>query len=91
MINALSDHEHPCQALADMLTLEEQLGGLRGVTLAYVGDGNNVAHSLLLRGRGAGPATCGSPPRPATSRIARWLPPPRAAPLGTGSTISLTQ
>jgi ornithine carbamoyltransferase len=47
VINALSDHEHPCQALADMLTLEEHLGSLEGATLAYVGDGNNVVHSLL--------------------------------------------
>lgn len=47
VINALSDYEHPCQALADMLTLEEHLGALSGATLAYVGDGNNVAHALL--------------------------------------------
>jgi len=48
VINALSDLYHPCQALADMLTLKEQFGRLRGLKLAYVGDGNNVAHSLLL-------------------------------------------
>jgi len=48
VINALSDLEHPCQALADYLTLQEHLGDLRRITLAYVGDGNNVAHSLLL-------------------------------------------
>ena len=48
VVNALSDFYHPCQALADMLTLKEQFGRLRGVKLAYVGDGNNVAHSLLL-------------------------------------------
>lgn len=46
VINALSDQEHPCQALADMLTLEERLGHLAGMTLAYVGDGNNIVHSL---------------------------------------------
>lgn len=50
VINALSDLYHPCQALADMLTLKEQFGRLRGLKLAYVGDGNNVAHSLLLCG-----------------------------------------
>jgi len=50
VINALSDLEHPCQALADFLTLEERFGDLRRITLAYVGDGNNVAHSLLLTG-----------------------------------------
>lgn len=48
VINALSDLEHPCQALADYLTLTERFGDAKGVTLAYVGDGNNVAHSLLL-------------------------------------------
>ena len=48
VINALSDLEHPCQALADLLTIYEKKGELRGLTLAYVGDGNNVAHSLLL-------------------------------------------
>jgi ornithine carbamoyltransferase len=48
VINALSELEHPCQALADMLTLQEHFGDLRNVHLAYVGDGNNVAHSLML-------------------------------------------
>ena len=48
VVNALSDLYHPCQALADMLTLKEQFGRLDGLKLAYVGDGNNVAHSLLL-------------------------------------------
>jgi ornithine carbamoyltransferase len=50
VVNALSDFEHPCQALADLLTIEEHLGGLTGRVLTYVGDGNNVAHSLLLAG-----------------------------------------
>lgn len=48
VINALSDIEHPCQALTDIFTLEEHFGDLRGLNIAYVGDGNNVAHSLLL-------------------------------------------
>jgi ornithine carbamoyltransferase len=48
VINALSDLYHPCQALADVQTLVERLGGLDGRRLAYVGDGNNVAHSLML-------------------------------------------
>ncbi len=48
VINGLSDLSHPCQALGDMLTISEKLRRLRGVNLAYVGDGNNVAHSLLL-------------------------------------------
>jgi ornithine carbamoyltransferase len=49
-VNALSDFEHPCQALADVLTLREHLGDVSGKVLAYLGDGNNVAHSLLLAG-----------------------------------------
>ncbi len=48
VINALSDLEHPCQALADLLTVYEKKGVLQGLTLAYIGDGNNVAHSLML-------------------------------------------
>ena len=48
VINALSDEEHPCQALADLLTIQEKMGRLSGVILAYVGDGNNVARSLCL-------------------------------------------
>jgi len=48
VINALSDLEHPCQALADLQTIAEHCGKLEGVTLAYVGDGNNVTHSLML-------------------------------------------
>ena len=48
VINALSDLEHPCQALSDLLTIYEKKGILRGLTLAYIGDGNNVANSLLL-------------------------------------------
>jgi ornithine carbamoyltransferase len=54
VINALSAWEHPCQALADLVTLKEHLGGLAGRTLAYVGDGNNVCHSLLLGGAAVG-------------------------------------
>jgi ornithine carbamoyltransferase len=50
VINALSDLEHPCQALADYSVLQERFGNLKTTTLAYVGDGNNVAHSLLLTG-----------------------------------------
>jgi ornithine carbamoyltransferase len=50
VVNALSDYEHPCQALADMQTIRERTGRLAGIRLAYVGDGNNVAHSLLFAG-----------------------------------------
>jgi len=54
VINGLSDYNHPCQGLADLLTIWEKLGGLKGVRLAYVGDGNNTLHSLLLGGSSAG-------------------------------------
>jgi ornithine carbamoyltransferase len=48
VINALSDLEHPCQAIADFMTLEERFGTVRGLKFVYVGDGNNVCHSLML-------------------------------------------
>jgi len=48
VINGLSDMYHPCQALADLLTIKEKMGGFDGVKLAFVGDGNNVCHSLIL-------------------------------------------
>src|SRR6266849_9484370 len=54
VINALSDLEHPCQALADLFTLQEHFGDLSKIHFAYVGDGNNVAHSLLLAGAALG-------------------------------------
>ena len=54
VINALSDKFHPCQALADFFTLEERFGSLRGLKFAYVGDGNNMCHSLLSIGARAG-------------------------------------
>lgn len=47
VVNAMTDCHHPCQALADLLTLQERLGRLPGTRLAYVGDGNNIVHSLL--------------------------------------------
>jgi ornithine carbamoyltransferase len=54
LINLLSDRAHPCQALADLLTMQEVLGGLRGRVLAWIGDANNVCRSLLLGGALAG-------------------------------------
>ena len=54
VVNALTDLAHPCQVLADLMTVREERGQLAGVTLAYVGDGNNMAHSLLLGGALAG-------------------------------------
>ena len=50
VINALTDLEHPCQALADYLTIQEKFGHLKGINLTYIGDGNNVANSLMICG-----------------------------------------
>jgi ornithine carbamoyltransferase len=54
VVNALTDFAHPCQALADLQTIREHKGTLAGLTLTYLGDGNNMAHSLLLAGAMAG-------------------------------------
>jgi ornithine carbamoyltransferase len=54
VVNALTDYAHPCQALADLQTIREHKGKLAGLTLTYLGDGNNMAHSLLLAGAIAG-------------------------------------
>jgi ornithine carbamoyltransferase len=54
VINGLSDYVHPCQGLSDVLTIFEKRGALQGLVLAYVGDGNNVAHSLLFTGSKVG-------------------------------------
>jgi len=63
VINALSELEHPCQAMADMLTLQQHFGDLRGVRLAYVGDGNNVANSLMLAAASLGASISVGTPR----------------------------
>jgi ornithine carbamoyltransferase len=62
VINALSDQFHPCQALADFFTIEEHFGSARGLKLAYVGDGNNVCHSLLITGARLGAEICVATP-----------------------------
>jgi ornithine carbamoyltransferase len=54
VVNALSDLEHPCQAIADFMTLEERFGNLKGFNFTYVGDGNNVCHSLMIAGARVG-------------------------------------
>lgn len=62
VINGLSDGEHPCQILADLLTLQEQYGRLRGLTVAYIGDSNNVANSLILAAPRLGINVCVASP-----------------------------
>ena len=78
VINALSDLEHPCQAMADVLTLQEHFGELNGLHFAYVGDGNNMAHSLMLAGASLGiSVSIGTPagyePDAAITKAAREL------------------
>jgi len=63
VINGLSDLSHPCQGMADFLTLREKKGGLSGLKLAYVGDGNNVCHSLMLAAAKAGTAMAVGTPK----------------------------
>jgi ornithine carbamoyltransferase len=63
VINALSDFEHPCQALADFMTLQEHFGTVSGLNFTYVGDGNNVCHSLMLTGAQLGANVTVATPR----------------------------
>jgi len=90
VINALSDLEHPCQAFADFFTLEEKFGDLSRVHTAYVGDGNNVAHSLMLAAASLGTSIAVATPHgyapneeitAAAKKIAR----------GTGAIIEITE
>ncbi|MHB1319841.1 MAG: ornithine carbamoyltransferase [Anaerolineae bacterium] len=88
VINGLSDMYHPCQALADYLTIWDRFGTFKGVRLAYIGDGNNVAHSLLVGGAKLGvhvavATPVGYEPDPGVVRVAQ------EAARQTGSTISL--
>ncbi|MDQ7844605.1 MAG: ornithine carbamoyltransferase [Armatimonadota bacterium] len=74
VINGLSDREHPCQTLGDLLTIQEHFGRLEGIRLTWVGDGNNVLHSLLLGGAKVGlRITVSTPPayEPAGEVVAR--------------------
>jgi ornithine carbamoyltransferase len=88
VINALTDDHHPCQALADLLTIRERFGSLQGLRVAYLGDGNNVAHSLMEAGALAGMhVVVGTPPGyepdPAITDQAA------AAALGHGGSVSV--
>lgn len=76
VINGLSDYSHPCQGLTDLLTIYEKLGRLEGVKLAYVGDGNNVLHSLLFGAALAGMRLAAATPEryaPADGAVRRAL------------------
>jgi ornithine carbamoyltransferase len=89
IVNALSDFEHPCQALADMLTMREHLGELSGRVVAYFGDGNNVAHSLLLAGTKAGMAVRVATP-PGFEPIPQVVHRAEEIAAATGGTVELT-
>ena len=89
VINALSDYEHPCQALADFLTLREKFGDLSKVRMAYVGDGNNVAHSLMLGAALFGcPSSRSARPRASSRAQKCWRRRARLPPT-TGATIQV--
>lgn len=89
VINGLSDLLHPCQALADFQTVRERFGSARDFPLAYVGDGNNVAHSLLVTGAklGARVAVVTPPGFAPLPRVVRWA---EAAARETGGSILVT-
>ena len=90
VVNALSDEEHPCQALADVMTIGERFGDLSSVRVCYLGDGNNVCHSLLLAGAKAGleRVDVASPPgyEPDPAVVARA----QAIGEGTGTVIAVS-
>ena len=73
VVNMLTADHHPCQALADLLTLRERFGELEGLKLAYVGDGNNVAHSLMVLGAKAGMDVAVATPAALAPRPARQV------------------
>lgn len=90
VINALSDLEHPCQALADFMTLEERFGTAKGLKFTYIGDGNNVCHSLMLTAALLGAhCTIATPAKyvPKAEIVAQAVEIARA----TGGTLSFTQ
>lgn len=89
VVNALSDFEHPCQALADLQTIREYKGSLAGVKLAWVGDGNNVAHSLLKAGALAGMHVAVASP-PGYEPIPQVVDAARALAEANGGRVTLT-
>jgi ornithine carbamoyltransferase len=90
VINGLTDHCHPCQALADLLTIVENKGRAKGLKLAYIGDGNNITHSLLEVGAKVGmhvSVGCPQGYEPDSNIVKRA----RAEGAQTGATIEITQ
>ncbi len=89
VINGLTDYSHPCQAMADYLTILETKGKIAGLKVAYVGDGNNVAHSLMFAGAQLGAAVwIATPPKFEPDPVAtRWA---RARAAETGGHVRLT-
>ena len=79
VINMLSPRHHPCQVLADLVTLRETFGRLDGLTLAYIGDGNNVARSLVVLGSKAGVEVRVAAPDGLSARTGRRRSPDRRA------------
>jgi len=89
VINALSDEFHPCQLLADLLTIQEHKGKLAGLKLVYIGDGNNMANSYLIAGAMAGMHVVAVTPEkyaPAAAVVARA----REIAVGTGGSVSVS-
>ena len=90
VINGLTDFEHPCQALADLLTIKEIKGELSGLKLAYIGDGNNVANSLLVAGALAGMhVVCATPAGYEPNKDA--IEAAKSASAGTGAKVEIVQ
>ena len=88
VVNALTDYAHPCQALADLQTIREKKGGLTGVTLGYVGDGHNMAASLLLAGALSGMHVRVASP-PGFEPIEQVVRRAREIAAGTGATVEV--
>jgi ornithine carbamoyltransferase len=89
VVNALTDFAHPCQALADLQTIREHKGKLAGLTLAYLGDGNNMAHSLLIAGAMAGMHVRVASP-PAYEPLPDVVDRARAHAVASGGSVTLT-
>jgi ornithine carbamoyltransferase len=90
VINGLTDEFHPCQALADVMTIHERFGGLAGVRVAYLGDGNNVCHSLMVACAKLGADFVAATPEDyePSDEVVGWA---RAAATASGGSVELVQ